>query len=84
MIFILDFCDFGVVISGNLKKRTFKLVNTSFAPITLDIDTKFVSSSGYIVSPDKIQRLPEGESSEINIAFSPREFFFINLNFYHV
>ena len=66
-------CDFGHVILGSMKKKVFKVTNTSLiGQLSWDFDFKILGSTGFSVEPDKVSKLLENESVEIVAKFSPR------------
>eukprot|EP00935_MAST-01C_sp_MAST-1C-sp1_P000586 g586.t1 len=62
-------CDFGHVVSGQHKQKRFKLYNTGHIPISFGIDKKLSVARGFTIEPEKVVRLPEGESVEFTILF---------------
>ncbi|KAK2958778.1 putative hydrocephalus-inducing like protein [Blattamonas nauphoetae] len=64
-------CEFGSLITSQTKKRTFRIVNTGFTPLTLDMDLRPIIQQGFNVTPDKIQKLPPNEHVDMTISFTP-------------
>ena len=65
--------DFGNVVKGSTKKRTFRLKNAGWQPINLDIDKNALLSAGFRVDPDKVVKLPglpEPEAVDFTITFT--------------
>jgi len=68
-------CDFGNVIVGQSRKRTFTVTNIGYYPVTYELDKKLLSNAGIVVEPDSIRDLPghpEPESVEVSVTFQSR------------
>ena len=66
-------CDFGNVISGQNKKRVFKIVNASAAgPMSWVFDKRNLTAMGYTLEPEKVSKLPELGSTDFVLKFSAR------------
>ena len=46
--------DFGNVIKGSTKKKTFRVRNIGWAPISLDLDKNQLLSGGFKMEPEKV------------------------------
>lgn len=46
-------CDFGNVVVGASKKKTFRLTNVGKIPVTFSFDKKILSTAGISIDPDK-------------------------------
>ncbi len=71
-------CDFGNIIKGTHKTRSFKVTNTGSLPITFgirfvllffyislkweELEKRTIQATGCVIDPEKIKRLPSGES----------------------
>jgi hypothetical protein len=62
-------CDFGHIVAGAHKQKKFKLTNTGPLPISFGIDKKLSLARGFTIEPERVVRLPEGESVEFTILF---------------
>jgi len=47
-------CDFGHVVVGSTKKKTFRMTNVGKIPITFAFDKKILTSAGISIEPDKV------------------------------
>lgn len=66
-------CDFGNVISGQSKKRVFKVVNASSAgPISWVFDKRNLTAMGYTLEPEKVTKLPELATIDFTLKFVAR------------
>jgi len=45
--------DFGMVILGQPKKKTFKVINTGPFPLEFNLDPKYYKNLGFVFTPDK-------------------------------
>ncbi len=50
-------CDFGNVVVGNSKKKSFRFTNTGRLPINFSFDKKILANYGISIEPDKVQKL---------------------------
>ena len=67
-------CDFGNVIIGQTKKRTFKITNvTNGMVLNFDLDSKAISSSGFSVDPEKVVKLGENDSVDFTLKYFARK-----------
>eukprot|EP00698_Gefionella_okellyi_P022526 TRINITY_DN7486_c0_g1_i1.p1 TRINITY_DN7486_c0_g1~~TRINITY_DN7486_c0_g1_i1.p1 ORF type:complete len:4186 (-),score=1237.39 TRINITY_DN7486_c0_g1_i1:99-12656(-) len=57
-------CDFGNVVIGQSRKRTFRLVNTGHHPVSYELDKRTLSNNGYVVEPDRVSKLPAQPADE--------------------
>lgn len=46
-------CDFGNVVVGNAKKKSFRLTNVGRLPVTFNFDKKILNQAGIAIEPDK-------------------------------
>ena len=69
-------CDFGNVIKNAQSTRTFKITNVGFTQISFEFSKtvkSLLSNSGFIVEPDRVNRLPgapDFETVEFNVTFN--------------
>jgi hydrocephalus-inducing protein len=69
-------CDFGNVIKNAQSTRTFKITNVGFTQISFEFSKNvksLLSNSGFIVEPDRVNRLPgapDFETVEFNVVFN--------------
>ena len=67
-------CDFGNVIIGQTRKRTFKITNvTNGVVLNFDLDTKAISSSGFSVDPEKVVKLAENDNVDFTLKYFARK-----------
>ncbi|KAG5176523.1 hypothetical protein JKP88DRAFT_130991, partial [Tribonema minus] len=68
--------DFGHVICGATKKRTFRVVNTGRAgAVSWAFDKALLAGSGFALEPDRVARLPEGAAASVTATFQARRAF---------
>ena len=65
--------DFGNVIAGMPKKKTFRVTNFGSVPVSFSLDKRLPLSHGFTVEPEKVNRLPEGASVDFSIRFKARK-----------
>ncbi len=46
-------CDFGNVVVGQKKRKTFRLTNVGKIPVTFNFDKKVLTQAGISIEPDK-------------------------------
>lgn len=46
-------CDFGNVVVGSTKKKSFRLTNIGRLPVTFNFDKKVLNQAGIAIDPDK-------------------------------
>ena len=46
-------CDFGNVVVGSTKKKSFRLTNVGKIPVTFSFDKKILTQAGISIEPDK-------------------------------
>eukprot|EP01041_Mallomonas_annulata_P003640 gene3640-7257_t len=64
-------CDFGNIIMTTNKKRVFKIANAATAgPVGWVFDKRLLSSTGFVIDPEKVMRLPEGASVDFTVKFT--------------
>lgn len=67
-------CEFGNVVCGTSRKKTFKIVNASTAgPISWLFDSKVINARGFSVEPQKVEKLPEGGSVDVTVKYLARQ-----------
>ena len=65
-------CDFGNIVIGASKNRSFKIMNTSVTPISFSFDQKY-KALGIWINPDKVPKLMPGDSIKIDVKFTARK-----------
>ena len=65
--------DFGYVTCGSKAKVVFKVTNTGTLPISFDLDKNLALMSGFTIEPEKVSRLPEGESAKFKVVFQSKK-----------
>lgn len=66
-------CDFGNVVVGASKKKTFRLTNVGKIPVTFSFDKKILSTAGISIDPDKAQKILPNTSLLFNVVFATRK-----------
>ena len=66
-------CDFGNVVVGNTKRKTFRLTNVGNIPLSFSFDKKIMSAAGISIDPDKVQRILPNNSNVFNVTYSTRK-----------
>eukprot|EP00501_MAST-03F_sp_TOSAG23-6_P000263 GSMAST32.ASY1.ANO1.269.1 assembled CDS len=66
------YADFGNVITGSSRKKTFRITNRGKVPVSFCINNR-KGSCGFTVEPEKVNRLPEGMSVDFTIKFKARK-----------
>lgn len=61
--------DFGNVVRGQSRKKTFKVTNTGLVPLSFELPSKAAQALGFVIEPAKVVRVPEGESVEFTAVF---------------
>jgi P pilus assembly chaperone PapD len=64
--------NFGKVVYGTSKKKSFRVRNMGWAPVSFDVDKKALSNTGFAMTPEKVARLPglpEPESVDFAVSF---------------
>ena len=68
--------NFGHVILGQTRKRTFKITNTSaLGQLSWVFDKNILAGTGFSLEPEKVVRLPENQSVSFNVTFSAKKNF---------
>jgi len=65
--------DFSNVVSGTSRTKKFRLTNTGHVPVSFQADKFLASSHGFMMDPEKIVRLPEGESIDFTVVFQAKK-----------
>jgi Abnormal spindle-like microcephaly-assoc'd, ASPM-SPD-2-Hydin len=66
-------CDFGNVVVGATKKRSFRFTNTGRLPINFAFDKKILANYGINIEPDKVQKLAPNQSVLFNVVYATRK-----------
>ncbi|CAM9929944.1 unnamed protein product [Sphacelaria rigidula] len=65
--------DFGNVVLGFTKKKTFRVFNAGkLGPVSWSFDKNTLAGSGYSIDPEKVVRLPEGANASFSASFQAR------------
>ena len=68
--------DFGHVVLGQTRKRTFKVTNTSaVGQLSWIFDKNLLAGTGFSLEPEKVVRLPEDQAVSFNVTFSAKKNF---------
>ena len=60
-------CDFGNVVVGSTKKKSFRLTNVGKIPVSFNFDKKILTAAGLNIDPDKVQKIPANSSIQFNV-----------------
>lgn len=66
-------CDFGNMIVGQSKKKTFRVTNVGKCPVSFNFDKKALQNAFVTIEPDKANKLLPNTSTQFNIVFSTRK-----------
>lgn len=66
-------CDFGNVVVGATKKKSFRFTNTGRLPINFGFDKKILGNYGINIEPDKVQKLAPNQSVLFNVVYATRK-----------
>ncbi len=80
-------CDFGNIVLGSSKKKSIKIFNVGELPLSISVDPRHFKNAGYTFSLEKgtnkplyislssyiVQRLPPGESIQLQITYQTRK-----------
>jgi hypothetical protein len=65
--------DFGNVICGQSRKKVFKIMNASIlGQLNWTFDPSAISSQGFAIEPDRVQKLTEQSSIDFTVKFFAR------------
>jgi len=66
-------CDFGNVVVGATKKRSFRFTNTGKLAINFAFDKKILGNYGISIEPDKVQKLAPNQTVLFNVVYATRK-----------
>jgi hydrocephalus-inducing protein len=66
-------CDFGNVVVGGSKKRSFRLTNVGKIPINFTFDKKLLGQAGIAIDQDKGQKIMPNTSQLFTVVFTSRK-----------
>ena len=66
-------CDFGNVVVGQTKKKSFRLTNVGKLPVNFNFDKKILNQAGISIDPDKGQKIMPNTSCLFNVALVTRK-----------
>lgn len=66
-------CDFGNVVVGQTKKKSFRLTNVGRIAINFNFDKKLLNQAGIVIEPDKAQKIAPNSSVLFNIVYTTRK-----------
>ena len=66
-------CDFGNVVVGSTKKKTFRLTNVGKVPVSFNFDKKILTMAGIAIEPDKAQKVLPNSSILFNVSYATRK-----------
>lgn len=65
-------CDFGNVVVGSTKRKSFRLTNVGRIPVTFNFDKKLLTQAGITIEPDKVQKVMPNASMLFNVVYTTR------------
>jgi hypothetical protein len=66
-------CDFGNVVIGKSKVRSFRLTNVGKMPINFTFDKKLLGQAGIVIDQDKGQKIMPATSQLFTVTFTSRK-----------
>lgn len=66
-------CDFGNVVVGSTKRKSFRLTNVGRLPVTFNLDKKLLAQAGITIEPDKVQKLMPNASAAFSVVYATRK-----------
>lgn len=63
-------CDFGNVVVGLGKRKSFRLTNVGRIPVTFNFDKKLLTQAGIAIDPDKVQKVMPNASTLFNVVLN--------------
>lgn len=66
-------CDFGNVVAGATKRKSFRLTNVGRLPVNFNFDKKVLTQAGIAIEPDKVQKVAPNCSSLFHVAYATRK-----------
>lgn len=66
-------CDFGDVVVGSTRRKSFRLTNVGRLPVTFNFDKKLLAQAGIAIEPDKAQKVMPHASSFFTVVFATRK-----------
>ena len=66
-------CDFGNVVVGSSKKKSFRLTNVGKIPVSFQFDKKMLNNAQINIEPDKAVKLMANQSVMFNVVYSTRK-----------
>ena len=66
-------CDFGNVVVGSTKKKSFRFTNVGMIPVTFNFDKRILTQAGISIEPDKVQKVMPNSSVLFNVVYATRK-----------
>ena len=66
-------CDFGNVVVGGSKKKSFRLTNVGKIPINFNFDKKMLGQAGIDIEPDKAVKIGPNSSQLFTVVYTTRK-----------
>ena len=66
-------CDFGDVVVGATKRKSFRLTNVGRLPVTFNFDKKVLGQAGIAIEPDKVQKVMPHSSTIFTVVYATRK-----------
>ena len=68
-------CEFGNVVRGASKTKSFRIINSGVANLTISFDKKSLANTGFSIEPDRFGRIPgapENEAVDVEVSFQSK------------
>lgn len=68
-------CEFGNLVRGSVKTKTFRIVNTGHSGLVLAFDKRLLNNTGFSITPEKFGRIPgapNNEAMEVEVTFQSK------------
>lgn len=66
-------CDFGDVVVGSTRRKSFRLTNVGRIPVTFNFDKKLLTQAGIAIEPDKAQKVMPHASALFTVVYATRK-----------
>jgi len=66
-------CDFGNVVVGSQRKKTFRFTNVGKIPVSFQFDKKVLNNAQITIEPDKAVKVLANQSVMFNVTYSTRK-----------
>ena len=66
-------CDFGNLVVGSTKRKSFRLTNVGRIPVTFNFDKKLLTPAGIAIDPEKAQKVVPNGSALFTVVWATRK-----------